>query len=864
MGSPRRIFGLALVLGLGLGAILWVAQPEFLFGGTPGDATDAGTDPRSLKDLEDEVFQDLRRRATLSGRMPGIHDRNLGSGVLTGRVLRFRSGGDPIPLAGVEVSALALVSDPQVGGRGEGRIRPPPAVTDASGTFRFERLPGLANITLLVQERGYRAKRLSGFVVRRDAVTDVGDILLGAPTTLRGEVVDAKGRALRGAVVKVFRDRSQEGGFDLRRGLFELKNSGAWLAEARVGNDGMFQIEDLPPGRYVIRVSAPGHATAFRSGVVVTWDELSSAPRIVLDPGVGYQGRVDDEHGRPIAGARVIVVAIPGQRAERVDKQEVRTNARGEYRIDTLIPGLRYFVEAWAEGYAPMGAFPSQLEQTTQKDFTLPRSGRLEGRILDAVTGEGIPKAEVTAVVGGPHRMSPLSTVTDATGAYAFPHAVPGPLLLFSATAPGYAARDSIRVPGVDGVAVVGGETVTLDWELATGARVAGHVRDARGRPLSYVTVALVPSRAGMQGESSAITKDDGSYTFEGVRPGRYELRTTAPGYAPITDDATVRIEVADENEVIERDITLQEGAFLTGVVRAPDGMPQPGAVVTVATSAGSKFQNRVRDLLAVTDGSGTYRLPGVPPGVSVHLLAQHDAWSTTPSEDLVLSPGERRTLDVTLSGGSTIDGSVVDARGIPVVGARIRWGHVEEADRGRLRDSFRSDEFLGQRVLRSDESGHFRIENLQAGLTLIKVEKEGYADWYRKDLVAPVEPTVMSVQAELVGAMTIRGRVLSTQGDQPIRDAYVYAVERDADQSPDDDPGHVKALVSAQTDDRGEFALPGLPPGTYRVVAWFVPGHVGAVQSWRDPSVKQDGIAAGSSAVLFRLAPVGTEADPK
>ena len=45
--------------------------------------------------------------------------------------------------------------------------------------------------------------------------------------------------------------------------------------------------------------------------------------------------------------------------------------------------------------------------------------------VIGDLDGNGIADAEVTAVVGGPHQLSPLTTVTDETGRYAFPQAVP-------------------------------------------------------------------------------------------------------------------------------------------------------------------------------------------------------------------------------------------------------------------------------------------------------------------------------------------------------------------------------------------------------------------------------------------------------
>ena len=317
----------------------------------------------------------MRERARLRG-LPGIRSAPGGAGRLTGAVHRNLAGSGPVPLPAVSVRVIGI-------GEGDGRGLHEQVATGEDGAFAFEALPALVGYALIVEQAPFKEVVLKGLTVRRDRTTDVGTIVLGASTSLTGHVVDGGGRPVPGALAQVFFDRTRPRRFDVRRGLIDLQSAVDPLAEARAWRDGRFDLANLPPGRYVVRVSAPGYATAFRESVWVTADERASSLHVVLDRGAGYEGRVVDPDERGIGGARVIAVAFPDRQSSRLDRVETTASSDGRYRLDGLVAGVRYFVEAWAEGYAPAGRFV-QPEEIATLDFTLPPSGRVEGRITDS------------------------------------------------------------------------------------------------------------------------------------------------------------------------------------------------------------------------------------------------------------------------------------------------------------------------------------------------------------------------------------------------------------------------------------------------------------------------------------------------
>lgn len=851
----RRRYGVWVILGLavlaGLG-FLWQTGTEA--GWFPWAADREASEERrgpALGKPDEDLLAELERRVNLQG-LPGLEGEVAGDGVLTGRVLLHLAGAGPRPLPGVRVMVLAARQRPGAGAAaaaagddlGASTASAEPVETDEAGSFTFPRLRARVGYALVVRHAPYRDVVVKGLAVGRGRTTDVGDVLLGAPTTLTGEVVDAAGRPVAGAQVQVFADRGRPDHFDLRQGLFELQAAADPMAEAASQGDGSFAVKDLPPGRYLLRVSAPGYAAAFRAGVRVTTDERSGSARVILDPGAGWYGTVLDDERRGVADARVVAVAMPGFGVQRMDRVDVHAGPDGAYRLDTLVAGVRYFVEAWAEGRAPTGQV-LVAEGVQRRDVTLTQAGRVEGTVTDRATGQGVADAQVTLLAGQASTLSPVSTVSGADGRYVLPYVAPGPLLLFSVKALGYQSF-GLGADGFGGRRVTAGETTVLDASVEKGGTVSGRVLSPEGRPVPYATVALVDPGRRWEGEESAVTDASGRYLVHGLHAGTWELRVTAAGYAPLVNEADVRVVVPPDLGEVVREITLAAGAAVEGLVKTPEGAPVAGVHVEVGASGNAQVRAGVRELAAVSDAAGGFRLLGVPAGVDVTLAAIHDDWVRTAVGPLRLSPGQQQQVTITLRAGATLPGRVVDANERPVKDARVRWGHIGPDEQGRADDdAFRADEVLGARVLRTDADGQFRIERLEPGATLLKVEREGFADWYRRDLVVAGDGVQPILTVRLVGALSIRGRVTAEAGGAPLPGMWVYAEESKPGPDAPADPGHVRALVPAQTAADGTYVLDRLPPGRLKVVVWLPLGFQG--QTRRD-------VAAGSTGVDFQL----------
>ncbi len=846
-------------IGLAVALALWLALSGLGwldFRAEEGDSSDAGHRDM-IAELERELFDQVAQGPGLQG-LPGVEHRSRGKGVVVGSVVLHADEGEARPLPGVTIELL---------GRRRRGAAPRDAqklhyttATGVDGTFTLPELPAQGGYVLLVNHMPYRRIVMRGILVSKDQTTDVGALTVGAPTSLAGEVVDAKGRGVRGAVVQVLRDSSRSGSFDLRRALFELDGVLSPMTQGRVGEDGQFLIGDVPPGRYLLRVSAPGYATSFKQDVLVTVDENSSAVRVVLDAGAGFEGTVSDADGNALAGGRVIAVALPGRRVKRFDRIEVGTASDGTYRLDTLIPGVKYGLEVWARGFAPNGRYLEAGAEITKLDWILQRSGRIEGRVVDEESGEGIAECQVTVLSGTITGMSPVSTTTDDAGGFVLPHVNPGPLIMFGAEATGYQSNDEFNFASVRGLRVDSEKTTWIEWKLRAGGSVEGRVTSDAGRPVPYASIALIDRQRGRQqwsGEITAMSDGQGAYQLLGVRPGQYDLRVSAPGYAPPTAGEETHIEMKGALGVVQKNLTLRRGGTVEGTVTTPDGQALGGARVTLRPGNNAASADALRDLMAVSAPNGTFRIHGVPPAMDLLVVAAHDRWVAAEGVRVRVGPGGLRKVSLRLREGAKLPGRVVDRAGQPVEGARIRWGDVTDVATKDLNTSFEADAYLGSRVLRADAAGNFRIEGLAPGTLLLKVEMDGYAAWYRRDKKIGAEGLQPLVHVELESTLTIQGRVVSGVDGRPLARAFVYARERGPSAGEAEDPGRVQAVVSAETDDDGRYVLDRVPPGTHEVVVWFADGHLGGAQAWRNEHVRHKGVAAGARGVDFRLDPV-------
>lgn len=600
------------------------------------------------------------------------------------------------------------------------------------------------------------------------------------------------------------------------------------------------------------------------------------------------------------------------------------TQDDGTYVLDTLTRGARYRFGVSAKGYAPI--FDTMtggltVEAESERNFTLVKGGNIEGRVTDKTTGAGVAGARVLAVVGNLMRFGPggpgggrrgggfgggqpagnpaddeASTqivLTGDDGSFRIEGMKPGPVALAQVKAAGYgdyaaSVFATMMPPGMGGGGpapapwgeVRAGETLSVAVELEAGGSVTGRVMAATGAgtvPVAgaQVSVIQLSMMAMLTGFATATTADDGSFRVDGIRPGRYTVTATASGYvAPDAMAEGAAVEMPEGGGQVSKDIVMSAAGVIEGTVR--DGKGAPVGAARVRTRPAPERGGRgftggmLRGALpgggtkvVLTDADGKYRIDSVPGGEKQLVTAEADEFVPTESDPVEVRVGETRTVDLVLTGGGTLVGRVIDDRGGVVVGARLRIGHVDaDAESQANLNAWRADAMLEPRVVFSGDDGRFEINRVPPGRTLLKVEKDGYTVFYRRDLLVRADDVLDNQVVTLTKGETLSGVVKGEDG-KPLAGVTVAATKQanpmrggpggGANAEPQASDGTVEPQLTDRTDDQGRFTIENVPPGsTYSVLVWFAPGYRGYAQ--QDEGAIKRAVATGSRDVELTL----------
>ncbi|HZI15377.1 MAG TPA: carboxypeptidase-like regulatory domain-containing protein [Myxococcus sp.] len=315
---------------------------------------------------------------------------------------------------------------------------------------------------------------------------------LQGPHRLRGQVIDARGRPVRGAQVLAVRAEPEREEFSV----------------TREGVDGAFAFDNLPDGELTLTAWAPEH-----EGASVRVRLPASGPlRLVLprDPSYRVTGRVLDTKGRPV-------------RAFRLDSTEVK-HAGGRFSVSMPLYRDSEVVEVSAPGFAPrrLTVGPKRL---ALGDIRLGPGRTLTGRV-ETPEGRGLAGATVWCRWAGPPQGSQASACHGNTlpdGSLYLAH-VPEEALVLELRHPDW-PRTRLHVPaGVSEARV----------RLTPGLTLQGTVRDGRGRPLEAGAVHVTQDGEWHFGR----IQPDGGYRLR-VPPGRGTLQVLNLQGEPLTFEGT-------------------------------------------------------------------------------------------------------------------------------------------------------------------------------------------------------------------------------------------------------------------------------------------------------------------------------------
>jgi RNA polymerase sigma factor (sigma-70 family) len=397
---------------------------------------------------------------------------------------------------------------------------------------------------------------------------------------------------------------------------FLSSESDAGSITLRTGDDGGFELApDAPTTLALTAITAPGflpYAPELSHAAIhltLARDRVVRGLRFFLTPLVDYHGTVIDEHGAPVAGARVRVLGTPlGEQAlDRADTEWI-SDAAGEFTFHAVDSAVLEASRGEARGWARVEGW---VTNTHRMKILIGRAAPLRatisGRAVDA-RGAPIADALIRATTTGitvPWQATSFAT-TDETGAFVLRELDAGNYDLL-AEAEGKAP---LRVTEIRG----GSHDLTL--RLDAGLALAGQVVDPAGAPVPAFTI-LVYRRAGAERTLVAartLVEPTGRFELR-VPAGTYELAASAAGWAPNAP----QLVAAGATGVV---VALRTGAVLRGRVVDTDGKPIAYARV-MRDAAGGGTSVQPSNTGTVTRPDGGFELADLPPGSLTLWVAQ-------------------------------------------------------------------------------------------------------------------------------------------------------------------------------------------------------------------------------------------------
>jgi hypothetical protein len=393
------------------------------------------------------------------------------------------------------------------------------------------------------------------------------DVRLARAAQLSGQVVDEQGKPLAGALVTVAAQTglgvqdlavlpgSLPAASDAANLPAEALTRKGRLRSTASGEGGRFLLPDLPPGPVRVEVTAAARLPVRRGPMDVEAGRGVDLGKLTLVAGVALAGRVLDEAGAPLLGARI--------EARQMDTglPPFTAVADEEGKFVVYLPRGRVSVMASAAGRAPELRDPIVLDPAApapRLELRLQRAdARLEGLVRDP-QGRPANRARVLAypLRGGaavpdggappePAQLPPLSaTSTDRSGRFVLQN-VPKQPFLVEVRHAAWPARSAVAVPGQE-----------LFVDLPRPGAIEGDVRD-RSSGAFVSTYRL--SAVGPDGRAAVELRTLGAgFELKGLLPGRWKLRIQAPGYQAAERQVDVPPGAGGRNEASVRDLRVE------------------------------------------------------------------------------------------------------------------------------------------------------------------------------------------------------------------------------------------------------------------------------------------------------------------
>lgn len=670
------------------------------------------------------------------------------------------------------------------------RTTPPRTVkSDEDGSFAFEHL--IARSYTLAAHRGGRA---AGPVNARLSEHSEPVILrLEAAATVTVQVMSAAADApLAGATVEI---------------------RGAVRVHTTTDGDGIANLAGIPAGFHQLAASASGYASEHMR-LRIPRGDVNVRERITLRMGAAVSGRVIDDQGAGVTGAKVVYRNSSAGWWQQPDSSydAVITGADGAFAFPAL-PAGTFYLQANHDSFARGHSDTIELDGVTARtgvDIQLASGVTLAGTVVDQ-DGRAVPSAGVRVLVDAGRRWGqrPRQTFTDEQGAFEF-RGLPHNGVRVAATSE-TAASNTETVDLTDAAG-----TVDVQLRMERTGRIAGRVVDSNGEPVDGAQVMLRPdigergrgrrgARRGirteirLRGMHSALTDAGGGFEFTGIDDSAYEVVASPPGSTLSRRQAFRSDGVPARAGDTDVRIELEARGQIEGRVAFDDGSHPEVFTVSVGGFRAAP--------VPVSDADGKFQLVDIEPGEH-RLMIRGAGFDDKRVAGISVDAGETVDLGtVTVVQGRSVSGRVVTATGTPIANASVHIGAYLRGSGTEIGSSGFGPFARGVKSTESDEDGSFSLAGIGKGtLTMVA---EHVTEGRSSAIQIPAQAKALSdVQMIILPPASVSGKVL-VEG-MPTASIRVSAQSQTS-------PG---ANYSVRSGPDGVYKFERLAPDTYLVSA--------------------------------------------
>lgn len=462
-------------------------------------------------------------------------------------------------------------------------------ITDTEGSFYLEP-PFYATFQIAAKKTGYVKHRTAKFAIDENKPNHNIDIVLDKAYSISGKIM------LRPDVPVSFEDNEI---YKLKVSLRDKKGNlitwGPFFRDRKLipRKNGEFDIDNVEAGVYDILVNCVHDGNSYESIATNVPAGTTDLEIILIKDAATIKGQIVDALTKlPIRSSQITLISrthdprFEGSGWVYIEKNI--SSVDGDFAIEDVPIGT-YDIYIKSENYGPAQLKTIKLEKEEVRDLgmvELSKGYDIHGKIISAIDGKPIHGAEV----GVPGTI----TVSAEDGSFTLSKVLEGKTDLIVTHAE-YAKK--LEVITVDQAFA----SVERLIELHKGGTISGTVRRPDGSPIPNFEVRhWYPTRM-----DTLRTNEEGFYYISNAHVGANDIGC---GYQK------KRIYVKDGQDVVT-DFVIPEGHTLSGkILERHFGPKQIGVLILIETAGHDSEKNK--DIInVITDSSGRFSIPGIPPG---------------------------------------------------------------------------------------------------------------------------------------------------------------------------------------------------------------------------------------------------------